>query len=154
MIRSSSSTEKTNTGSTTRRARVARTCLAATAIGAAPIWFPINYLLIEALERYGGFYGDDFMVECPTRSGNWITLQQVADELAHRLTKLFVRGEDGRCAFAGEDDRFRDDPHYRDLVWFYEYFDGDHRSRLRCVPPNRLDCVGRALLWSANVDRF
>ena len=90
-----------------------------------PIWFPINYLLIEALERYGGFYGDDFMVECPTRSGNWITLQQVADELAHRLTKLFVRGEDGKCAFAGEDDRFRDDPHYRDLVWFYEYFDGD-----------------------------
>ncbi|MFT4514100.1 MAG: hypothetical protein ACI91B_002808, partial [Planctomycetota bacterium] len=77
-----------------------------------PIWFPLNYLLIEALERYGRFYGDDMLVECPTRSGNWITLQQVADELAHRLTKLFVRGEDGRCAFAGEDDRFRDDPHY------------------------------------------
>ncbi|MGK0432959.1 MAG: hypothetical protein ACJA0V_002103, partial [Planctomycetota bacterium] len=90
-----------------------------------PIWFPLNYLLIEALERYGRFYGDDLMVECPTRSGNWITLQEVADELAHRLTKLFVRGEDGRCAFAGEDNRFRDDPHYRDLVWFYEYFDGD-----------------------------
>ncbi len=90
-----------------------------------PIWFPINYLLIEALERYGLFYGDDLKVECPTHSGNWMTLQAVADELAHRLTLLFRRDEHGNCAFAGHDERFRDDPHYRDLVWFYEYFDGD-----------------------------
>lgn len=90
-----------------------------------PIWFPINFLLIEALERYGRFYGDDFKVECPTRSGNWITLQQAADELARRLTTLFRRDENGECPFAGGDDRFRDDPHYRDLVWFYEFFDGD-----------------------------
>ena len=90
-----------------------------------PIWFPINFLLIEALERYGRFYGDDLKVECPTRSGNWITLQAVADELARRLTSLFRRDADGKRAFAGEDLRFRDDPHYRDLLWFYEYFDGD-----------------------------
>ena len=90
-----------------------------------PIWFPINFLLIEALERYGRFYGNDLKVECPTRSGNWFTLQEVADELARRLTLLFRRDADGKRAFAGEDTRFRDDPHYRDLFWFYEYFDGD-----------------------------
>jgi len=90
-----------------------------------PIWFPTNYLLIEALERYGRFYGDDFTVECPTGSGNHMTLQQAADELYRRLTKLFVKDDDGRRAFAGDDERFRDDPHYRDLTWFYEYFDGD-----------------------------
>ena len=90
-----------------------------------PIWFPINYLLIEALERYGRFYGEDLKVECPTRSGNWLTLQQVADELARRLTTLFRQDENGDRPFAGDDRRFRDDPHYRDLVWFYEFFDGD-----------------------------
>ena len=90
-----------------------------------PIWFPINFLLIEALERYGRFYGEDFKVECPTRSGNWITLQQAADELARRLTTLFRRDEKGERPFAGGDTRFRDDPYYKDLYWFYEFFDGD-----------------------------
>ena len=90
-----------------------------------PIWFPTNYLLIEALERYGRFYGDDFTVEVPTGSGNHVTLQQAADELYRRLTRLFTRDDDGRRAFAGDDDRFQHDPHYKDLVWFYEYFDGD-----------------------------
>ncbi len=90
-----------------------------------PIWFPVNFLLIEALERYGKFYGDSFKVECPTRSGNELTLQQVADELSRRLTTLFRRGEDGMPPFAGDDTRFREDPAYRDLCWFYEFFDGD-----------------------------
>ncbi|MBX3463155.1 MAG: glucosidase [Planctomycetes bacterium] len=90
-----------------------------------PIWLPVNYLLIEALERYGRFYGDALQVECPTGSGRLCTLQQVADELARRLQRLFRAGPDGRRAFAGDDLRFRDDPHWRDLVLFHEYFDGD-----------------------------
>ncbi|MAD34533.1 MAG: glucosidase [Planctomycetes bacterium] len=90
-----------------------------------PIWFPTNFLLIEALERYGRFYGDDFQVECPTGSGNLMTLQEVADELARRLTTLFRGGEAGKPPFAGDDARFADDPGYRDRCWFYEFFDGD-----------------------------
>ena len=90
-----------------------------------PIWFPVNFLLIEALERYGKFYRDELKVECPTGSGNFLTLQEVADELARRLTTLFRRGADGAPPFAGEDRRFADDPAYRDLCWFYEFFDGD-----------------------------
>ncbi|MBL9076555.1 MAG: glucosidase [Planctomycetes bacterium] len=90
-----------------------------------PIWLPVNFLLIEAIERYGRFYGDKLKVECPTGSGNLCTLQQVADELALRLTKLFRAGEGGQRPFAGGDRRFADDPHWRDLVLFHEYFDGD-----------------------------
>jgi len=90
-----------------------------------PIWLPLNYLLIEALERYGRFYGDTLTVECPTGSGRQCTLQQVADELAQRLTRLFRRGQDGQRPFAGSDRRFADDPHWRNLVLFHEYFHGD-----------------------------
>jgi hypothetical protein len=90
-----------------------------------PVWFPINYLIIEALERYHEFYGDSFLVECPTGSGTWMNLQDVARELSHRLSRLFV-SEDGlhRPCHAGVG-RFRDDPHWRDYVLFYEYFHGD-----------------------------
>jgi hypothetical protein len=90
-----------------------------------PVWFPLNFLLIEALERYGRFYGDALKVECPTGSGRMMTLQQAADELSRRLCSLFLPGSDGRRPFAGDDRRFADDPSYRDLVLFHEYFDGD-----------------------------
>ena len=90
-----------------------------------PVWFPLNYLLVEALERYGRFYGDDLLVEFPTGSGRKVTLQRAADELSARLARIFLPGPDGRRPFAGDDARFRDDPHYRDLVLFHEYFDGD-----------------------------
>jgi hypothetical protein len=90
-----------------------------------PIWMPVNFLLIEALERYGHFYGDDLKVECPTGSGNLRTLTEVADLLSRRLTRLFVAGGDGRRPFAGGDRRFAEDPHWRELVLFHEYFDGD-----------------------------
>jgi hypothetical protein len=90
-----------------------------------PVWFPLNYLLIESLERYGRYYGDSLKVECPTGSGNKMTLQQVADELALRLTRLFRRGGDGNRPFAGGDRRFAEDPHWRELVLFHEFFDGD-----------------------------
>jgi hypothetical protein len=90
-----------------------------------PIWFPNNYLIIEALERYGHFYGESLMVECPTGSGVLLTLTEVAHELSRRLASIFVPGEDGNCPWWGEDRRFAEDPHWRNLVMFHEYFDGD-----------------------------
>jgi hypothetical protein len=90
-----------------------------------PIWFPLNYLLIESLERYHHFYGDSLKVECPTGSGRMLTLQGVARELASRLTRIFLPGADGRRPCHGGEERYIDDPHYRDLVLFYEYFHGD-----------------------------
>lgn len=90
-----------------------------------PIWFPVNYLLIESLERYHRFYGDSFQVECPTGSGNKMNLGEVARELMRRQVKLFLRNKDGRRPCHGDDDRFADDPHWKDLVLFYEYFHGE-----------------------------
>jgi hypothetical protein len=90
-----------------------------------PVWFPINYLLVEALERYGHFYGDTLRVECPTGSGRLLTLGEVASELTRRLATLFVPAADGYRPCHGRDPRFRDDPHWRDLVRFSEYFCGD-----------------------------
>ncbi|HUQ72079.1 MAG TPA: glucosidase, partial [Planctomycetaceae bacterium] len=91
-----------------------------------PIWFPINYLLVEALERYHYFYGDDFRVECPTGSGQMMTLQQVAQELSRRLASLFLPDADGHRPCHAGDQRYAADPHWRDLVLFYEYFHGDN----------------------------
>src|SRR6516164_5413222 len=90
-----------------------------------PIWFPINYLIIEALERYHHFYGDKLKVECPVDSGKMLTLQQVSQELSRRLSSIFLRNEDGVRPFHGNDARFASDPHWRDLVLFHEYFHGD-----------------------------
>lgn len=90
-----------------------------------PIWFPINYLLIEALEKYHHFYGDDVKVECPTGSGNFVNLQQVALELATRLSRLFLPDEHGRRPCYGDDPRFAENAHWRDYVQFHEYFQGD-----------------------------
>ncbi|MGL4554850.1 MAG: MGH1-like glycoside hydrolase domain-containing protein [Gemmataceae bacterium] len=90
-----------------------------------PVWLPVNFLLIESLQKFHHYYGDDFTVECPTGSGRSLTLQAVADELTRRLTGLFLRGPDGRRPALGADERARADPHFRDLVLFHEYFDGD-----------------------------
>ncbi|MAE67744.1 MAG: glucosidase [Phycisphaeraceae bacterium] len=90
-----------------------------------PIWFPINYLLIEALERYHRFYGDAFKVPCPTRSDHEMTLHEVAAELNRRLVKLFMPDERGRRPAAGDEARYAEDPHFRDLLLFHEYFHGD-----------------------------
>jgi hypothetical protein len=90
-----------------------------------PIWFPINYLLIEALQRYHHFYRDDLTVECPTGSGRRMTLAGVARELSRRLAGLFVSDADGHRPFHGDDARFARDPHFRDLVRFNEYFHGE-----------------------------
>jgi len=90
-----------------------------------PIWFPTNYLLVEALERYHHFYGDHFQVECPTGSGRRMTLHEVSQELARRLASLFLADKQGRRPCHGDDRRFVEDPHWRDLVLFYEYFHGE-----------------------------
>ncbi|MCA9084776.1 MAG: glucosidase [Planctomycetaceae bacterium] len=87
-----------------------------------PIWFPVNYLLIEALERYHRFYGDTLKVECPTGSGTLMNLGEVARELMTRQVRLFLRQSTGDRPCHGSDPRFRDDPHWKDLVLFYEYF--------------------------------
>ncbi|HWB10119.1 MAG TPA: glucosidase [Pirellulales bacterium] len=91
-----------------------------------PIWFPVNYLLIEALERYHHFYGNALRVECPTGSGRWMTLAEVANELAGRLRRIFLPDEQGGRPCHGDEARFATDPHWRDLVLFHEYFHGDN----------------------------
>ena len=85
----------------------------------------MNYLLIEALQKFHHYYGDDFKVECPTGSATYLTLEQVSEELARRLTRLFLRGADGRRALYGSDERLQTDPHFRDYLVFPEYFHGD-----------------------------
>jgi hypothetical protein len=90
-----------------------------------PVWFPLNYLIIEALERYHHFFGDDFTVELPTGSGRMATLKEAADEISRRLTTLFLPDAHGRRACNGDDTRWADDPHWKDLVLFHEYFHGD-----------------------------
>ncbi len=90
-----------------------------------PIWFPVNYLLIEALERYHHHYGDDLKVELPTGSGNWCNLQQVADDLSLRLTRLFLPDGHGRRPCYGNTPRYCATPDFKNLVLFHEYFDGD-----------------------------
>jgi hypothetical protein len=90
-----------------------------------PIWFPVNYLLIESLQKFHHYYGDDFKVECPTGSGNYLTIEEVGEELSRRLTRIFLRDENGRRAFFGDHPKLQHDPHFRDHILFYEYFHGD-----------------------------
>jgi hypothetical protein len=90
-----------------------------------PVWFPINYLLIEAIQKFHHYYGDDLKVECPAGSGNMVSLWDVASELSHRLLDIF-RAENGRRPVFGGQAKFQDDPHFRNYVLFYEYFHGDN----------------------------
>jgi hypothetical protein len=90
-----------------------------------PIWFPVNFLLIESLQKFHHYYGDDFRIECPVGSGRFVTLEEAADELSRRLTRLFLRGPDGRRPVFGDDERLQRDEHFRDYVLFHEYFHGD-----------------------------
>ncbi|WP_373539602.1 glucosidase [Chamaesiphon sp.] len=90
-----------------------------------PIWFPLNYLIIEALERYYYFYGDSLQVECPTGSGQQMNLQEVAQEISTRLGQLFVPDERGHCPWQGDQMRYSTDPHWQNLTLFNEYFDAE-----------------------------
>ena len=91
-----------------------------------PIWFPVNYLIIEALQQFHHYYSEDFRVECPTGSGQFITLRQIADELSNRLIRIFLRDENGRRTVFGRQEIFQTGPHWRDYIPFYEYFHGDN----------------------------
>ena len=95
-----------------------------------PIWFPVNYLLIESLQKFDYYFGPAFQVECPTGSGVMMTLAQVAAELSRRLSRLFLRDENGHRPVHGGEERYATDPHWRDLVLFYEYFHGDNGAGL------------------------
>jgi hypothetical protein len=95
-----------------------------------PVWFPINYLIIEALQKYHYFYGDDFKIELPTGSGRMLTLWEVSMELSHRLVRIFTRDDAGQRAVFGGNDTFQKSPLWRDLVPFYEYFHGDNGAGL------------------------
>jgi hypothetical protein len=90
-----------------------------------PVWFPLNFLLIEALQKHDACLGDTFKVECPTGSGNEVTLWDVTSEMTRRLITLFTKDETGRRPIHGDREKFQSDPHWRDCILFYEYFHGD-----------------------------
>ena len=90
-----------------------------------PVWFPTNYLIIESLQKFHFFYGDTFKVECPTGSGTMMTLAEVAAELSRRLTRIFLRDETGDRPVYQRMGKFQSDPHWKNLILFFEYFDGD-----------------------------
>jgi hypothetical protein len=90
-----------------------------------PVWFPANYLIIESLQKFHHYLGDDYKVECPTGSGQMMTLWEVATEISRRLGRLFLKDADGRRPAHGGNELFQTDPHWKDLILFYEYFHGD-----------------------------
>jgi hypothetical protein len=91
-----------------------------------PVWYPINYLICESLRTYDSFYGESFQVECPTGSGNYCTLGQVADEIENRLISIFMKGKNGQRPCFGEETRYAEHPNWQDLILFHEYFHGDN----------------------------
>jgi hypothetical protein len=91
-----------------------------------PIWFPVNFLLIEALQKFHFFFGDRYKVECPTGSGQMLDLWEVAGQISHRLTRIFLRDKDGRRPVFGGTEKFQTDPYWQDLIPFHEYFHGDN----------------------------
>jgi hypothetical protein len=95
-----------------------------------PVWMPVNALIYRALLQFYAFHGDDFKVECPTGSGRFMNLFEVAQELARRLTRLFLRDDQGRRPVYGGTETFQRDPHWRDHILFYEYFHGDNGAGL------------------------
>ncbi len=95
-----------------------------------PIWFPVNSLIIRALLNYYSYYGDDFKIECPTGSGQMMTLFDVAHEIGARLGRIFERDEQGRRPVFGGAEKFQNDPHWREHILFYEYFHGDNGAGL------------------------
>src|SRR5262249_5967202 len=91
-----------------------------------PLWFPVNYLLIESLQKFHYYLGDSYKVECPTGSGQMMTLWEVAAELSRRLSRIFLRDAENRRPVYGGTEKFQGDPQWRDLILFYEYFHGDN----------------------------
>lgn len=90
-----------------------------------PIWFPVNFLIIESLQKFHHYYGDDFKIECPTGSNVFLTIREVAEELSRRLSRIFLRDETGKRPVFGHHLALQEDPNFADHVLFYEYFHGD-----------------------------
>jgi hypothetical protein len=90
-----------------------------------PVWMPVNYLIIESLQKFHHYYGDDFKIECPTGSGKYLTILEVSEELTRRLIRLFLPDGDGKRPIYGPYSKLRDDSHFRDYLTFYEYYHGD-----------------------------
>ncbi|MFM9904016.1 MAG: MGH1-like glycoside hydrolase domain-containing protein [Pyrinomonadaceae bacterium] len=93
-----------------------------------PIWFPVNYLLVESLQKFHYYYGDDLKVECPTGSGNMMNLWEVSQELSRRMSRIFLQDGEGKRPVFGSSEKFQTDEHFRDHILFYEYFHGDTGS--------------------------
>ncbi|MCC6130473.1 MAG: glucosidase, partial [Acidobacteria bacterium] len=117
-----------------------------------PVWMPVNALIVRALINLYGFYGDGFTVECPAGSGVRMNLFEVAQEITRRLSAMFLRDENGRRPVYGGTETFQKDPHWRDLILFYEYFHGDngaglgasHQTGWTGVIARLMDLFGRA----------
>ncbi len=120
-----------------------------------PIWFPINFLIIESLQKFHHYYGEDFRVECPTGSRQYMSLAEVAEVLTRRLVSIFLRGADGRRPVFGDDALLQHDPHFRDHLLFFEYFHGDNGRGVgashqtgwtglvaKLLQPRRPQCLG------------
>jgi hypothetical protein len=91
-----------------------------------PIWFPVNLLIIEALQKFHYYLGDSYRVECPTGSGKYMNLWEVANEIAHRLIRIFKKDKSGRRPVYGGTEKFQSDPYWNCYINFYEYFNGDN----------------------------
>jgi hypothetical protein len=122
-----------------------------------PIWMPVNALIVRGLLNLYSFYGDDFKVECPTGSGNRMTLFEIAGEISRRLSNIFLRDGSGRRPVYGGASKFQEDPHWRDLILFYEYFHGDsgagigasHQTGWTGLVARLLDIFGRVTAQDA-----
>ncbi|MGZ3755937.1 MAG: MGH1-like glycoside hydrolase domain-containing protein [Mucilaginibacter sp.] len=90
-----------------------------------PIWMPVNYMIIESLYRYFEYYGDNFKIECPTGSGNFMNLKEVGDEIYNRISKIFLKDSNGKRAVFGDNDKIQTDPNFQGHILFHEYFNGD-----------------------------
>ena len=125
-----------------------------------PIWFPLNFLLIEALREFRRYYGDQFHVEHPTGSGALLPLDRIADDLASRLVAIFRGGPDGRRPFCGERELLQSHPHWRDHLLFHEYFDGDtgaglgasHQTGWTALVATLLEASGERMIDSTFAD--
>jgi len=91
-----------------------------------PIWFPVNFLIIESLQRFHHYYGDDFKIECPTNSGNFVTIKDAADEIAKRLSKIFLKDKNGLRPVFCYNSKIQTDPHFKNYILYHEYFHGDN----------------------------
>jgi hypothetical protein len=90
-----------------------------------PVWFPVNFLIIESLQRFHHYFGDEFKIEYPSGSGKMITIKETAEELSKRLSSIFLKDKNGKRAVYGNCEKLQNDPHFRDYILFYEYFNGD-----------------------------